>query len=104
MTSPFNRQPTQGCQSSQGPEIDDPCAMLPKLRAAYYSLLAGSQAEEIQFRERRIRYHRADARALQSEIRRLESICGVYHGPKRYAIRAGGYQPQHGGYGWQRTY
>jgi len=88
---------------TQGPEIDDPCAMLPKLRAAYYSLLAGSQAEEVQFRERRVRYHRADARALQSEIRRLESICGVYHGPKRYAIRAGGYQ-QHGGYGWQRNF
>ncbi|PWB89862.1 hypothetical protein C5688_13565 [Methylocystis sp. MitZ-2018] len=89
---------------TQGSETDDSCAILPKLRAAYYSLLAGSQAEEIQFRERRIRYHRADARALQSEIRRLESICGVYHGPKRYAIRAGGYQPQHGGFGWRSSF
>lgn len=89
---------------TQGSELDDPCAMLPKLRAAYYALLAGSQAEEVRFRERGIRYHRADARALQSEIRRLESICGVYHGPKRYAIRAGGYQPQYRGYGWGSSF
>ncbi|WP_082908018.1 gpW family head-tail joining protein [Bradyrhizobium neotropicale] len=76
---------------------DNPCALLAELRAAYHQLLAGKARQEVQFNGRRSVYHRADTKALQHEIRRLEVICesGINTGR---AVRVGPYVPT----GWPR--
>jgi hypothetical protein len=104
---PFNRAPlNQGCHpAANAPpsSVDDPCAMLPKLRAAYYALLAGAQSQEVRHGEHWQRWHRGDAKLLKQEIDRLSAICPQSQGGSggRFAVRAGGYYPRgfnHWGY------
>lgn len=76
------------------PVVDNPCAMLSALRAAYYQLLAGQARAQIRNADQWLTFHRSDAKTLQHEIRRLETICeaGVKVGR---AVRVGPYVPSH---------
>jgi hypothetical protein len=78
LTSPGGRQL---------PAVDNPCAFLPQLRAAYYQLMAGQAYAEIRNGDMWTRFQRADAETLQREIRKLETICEGGHGGR--AIRVG---------------
>jgi hypothetical protein len=53
------------------------CQLIPELRAAYYSLLAGRTAMHVKFNERETTYHKTDIHLLRDELRRLEVICGA---------------------------
>jgi hypothetical protein len=65
--------------------INDPCAILPQLRAAYFDLLSGAQTAQIRDGERWRTFHKGDAKMLRDEIRRLEYMC-----PKSAANPHGG--------------
>lgn len=65
------RQMTEGIADHQI------CQIIPELRAAYYSLLAGRQAFEIRFNERQTTFHKTDLYLLRDELRRLEVMCGA---------------------------
>jgi len=70
------------------PAVDNPCAFLPQLRAAYYQLMAGQARAEIRNGDQWLKFQRADADALRHEVRRLELICGANgHGGR--AVRVG---------------
>lgn len=73
------------CTPSAGmlPAVDNPCAMLPQLRAALYQLMSGQARAEVRHGEQWVRWHRGELKALQHEVRRLEVIC-------ESGIRAGG--------------
>lgn len=87
--------PQNGLPAPQGVptaiDWNDQCAVLPMLRAAYYSLLAGNQTAKIRDGDREQHFAKGDAKFLQMEIRRLEILCGS--DPTRRAIRAGGPRP-----------
>ena len=74
----------------------DPCAVLPRIREAYYALLEGRRPEVIEFDagngvRRKVQYGKTDISALRSELSRLESYCGLTSGlSRRYGLRAGG--------------
>ena len=74
----------------------DPCAVLPRIREAYYALLEGRRPEVIEFDagngvRRKVQYGKTDISALRSELSRLESYCGLTSGlRRRYGLRAGG--------------
>lgn len=76
-------------------DYGDPCAVLAVLRPAYYALLGGSQAQEVEFRSgngtaRRIRYSSANIAALKAEIADLEIKCASRGGQRRrHVIIAG---------------
>lgn len=75
----------------------DPCAVLPRIREAYYALLEGRRPEVIEFDagngvRRKVQYGKADLASLRGELSRLETYCGRRGGSgRRYALRAGGY-------------
>jgi hypothetical protein len=80
------------------PAVDDPCAFLSQLRAALYQLLAGQARAQVRNGDQWLTYHRADVKALQHEVRRLETICGPGANAGR-AIRVGPYAPFNAPYG-----
>lgn len=92
MSTPFNRPPLRGqFPTGQQPAIEEhPCAILPQLRAAYYSLLAGKQTQQVRDGERWQTWHAGNAKELKAEIRRLELMC---ESPRKRAVRAGPYVP-----------
>jgi len=57
------------------PVVDNPCDWLGKLRAALYALLAGQAKYEVRNGDQWLTFQRADTKALQHEVRRLEQIC-----------------------------
>ena len=75
----------------------NPCAVLPRIREAYYALLEGRRPEVIEFDagngvRRKVQYGRTDLGALRAELSRLESFCGRAGGlRKRFGLRAGGF-------------
>ena len=75
----------------------DPCAVLPRIREAYYALLEGRRPEVIEFDagngvRRKVQYGKTDLASLRAELSRLESFCGRTGGlRKRFGLRAGGY-------------
>jgi hypothetical protein len=84
------------------PVVDDPCAWLGQLRAALYQLLAGQTKAEVRNGDQWLQFQRADTKALQHEVRRLEMICdpNARHGR---AIRVGPYIPVNAPYRRNRT-
>lgn len=58
------------------PAVDNPCAMLPQLRAAFYQLAAGQARAVVRNGDQWIEFQKGDAKTLQHEVRRLEVICG----------------------------
>lgn len=94
---PFNRAPlNQDCHPAANvppSEVHDPCALLPKLRAAYLSLISGNQSAQIRHGDMWQYFARGDAKLLKQEIDRLSAICPQSQGGSggRFAMRAGGY-------------
>src|SRR5882757_3516905 len=84
------------------PTVDDPCAYLGALRAALYALMAGQAKYEVRNGDQWLTFQRADTKALQHEVRRLELICdpNANHGR---ALRVGPYIPVNAHYGRNRT-
>jgi hypothetical protein len=77
-------------------DYSDPCAAHAALRSAYYAMLGGSRAEEVEFAiqsggTRRVRYVKADINALREEVRRLEALCNAKTSgkPARFAVVGG---------------
>ena len=58
------------------PVNDNPCAMLPVLRAALFDVLQGKKSQ-VRFGDQWMSWHKGDANGLRAEIRRLEQICGA---------------------------
>lgn len=75
----------------------DPCAVLPRIREAYYALLEGRRAELVEFDagngvRRRVQYGAGDIIALRAEVNRLEGLCAGRSGTRRrFGLRAGGF-------------
>jgi hypothetical protein len=75
----------------------DPCAVLPRIREAYYALLEGRRPELIEFDagngvKRKVQYGRTDLGTLRAELLRLETICSQTGGlRRRFGLRAGGF-------------
>ena len=75
----------------------NPCAVLPKIREAYYALLEGRRPELVEFDagngvRRRVQYGRGDVPALWAELSRLETLCAGKTGARRrFGLRAGGF-------------
>lgn len=69
----------------------DPCATLLLLRPAYMKLLLEGTVQEITFRDRTVRYAKADLSGWRALIARLESECAAKTGAgrPRFAIKAG---------------
>lgn len=82
------------CTPSAGgvPAVDNPCAILPQLRAALYELMSGQARAEVRHGDQWMRWHRGELKALQHEVRRLEIICesGIRTGR---AVRVGPHVP-----------
>lgn len=76
------------------PVVDNPCAMLSALRAAYYQLLAGQARAQVRNGDQWLTWQRSDVKTLQQEIRRLETICEAGMNAGR-AVRVGPYVPSH---------
>ncbi len=74
------------------PVVDNPCEWLGQLRAALYALLAGQAKYEVRNGDQWLTYQRADTKALQHEVRRLELICDPNANRGR-ALRMGPYVP-----------
>ena len=74
------------------PAVDNPCALLPQLRAALYQLMAGQQRAEIRNGDQWLRWHQGNVKELRAEVRRLELICGSSSNAGR-AVRVGPYVP-----------
>lgn len=66
------------CNGSGGPApaVDNPCALLPQLRAAFYQLMAGQARAVVRNGDQWLEFHKGDVKTLQHEVRRLENICG----------------------------
>jgi hypothetical protein len=77
------------------PDYDDACAMLEVLKPAYYSLLGGTLAQEVEFRAgngtvRRTKFTATNIAALRNEIANLETKCAAQSGKtRRHTILAG---------------
>lgn len=66
--------------------------LLPKLKAAYYALLAGERKTSFKYRERTITYastSEAQMNALKAEIMRLETKCGCKENGRLKPLRLG---------------
>ncbi len=91
--------PTPATPGGNG-SIDNPCAMLPQLRAAYYALIGGQQTAEIRDNNRILRFHAGNRAELKAEIRKLEALCPAGPGnplkPQLGAVRAGPFTDQPG--------
>ncbi len=74
-----------------GVDLSDPCAVLPIVRKAYYTLLTGNSTTSVTFGDRHMTKTPSDLAALREEIRRLEIQCAQAQGeaPRRYAIKLG---------------
>lgn len=74
-----------------GGEEYDPCAAVRALRPALMKLRAQGQVQEVKFRDRDLKFGRADADDLQALVSQLESECAAKTGKRspRRAIRAG---------------
>jgi hypothetical protein len=74
----------------------DPCAILPRIREAYYGLLEGRRPELVEFEagngvRRKVQYGRTDLVLLRAELSRLEGLCYQRAGTRRrFGLRAGG--------------
>jgi len=109
MTRRFSRPPInhQNFPSQPGPPqsiatLQDECAALPSLRAAYYALLAGQQSAQVRDGDRWQSFARGDAKELRALVQRIETQCDPRYRRGR-AIRYGGYNaPRFGdvGYPW----
>ncbi len=80
--------------SSFGP-ITDPCAVLPNLRSALYTLMSGQARAQIRFGEHWTTFHGGNVAQLRAEIRKLEAMCGV-NADRGRAVRVGPYIPSNG--------
>jgi hypothetical protein len=93
--SNFNRPPMKqaGFPAQQQPPqaIDNPCAYLPQMRAALYSLMTGNQTQQIRDNDRWRTTHNGNVKELKMEIRKLEIMCDP--NMRRRAMRAGPYVP-----------
>lgn len=76
------------------PAVENPCAMLPQLRAALYQLMAGQTKAEVRNGDQWLRWQRSDVKALQHEVRRLEMICESGLNVGR-AVQVGAHQRRH---------
>lgn len=74
------------------PVVDNPCEWLGMLRAALYQLISGQARAEVRHGDQFLRFQRADTKALQHEVRRLELICDPNANRGR-ALRMGPYRP-----------
>jgi hypothetical protein len=74
------------------PAIDDPCALLPQLRAALYQLMAGQARSQVRNGEQWLTWHQGNVKELRAEVRRLELLCSANANAGR-AIRVGPYVP-----------
>jgi hypothetical protein len=72
------------------PAVDDPCAMLPQLRAALYGLMSGQARAQVRNGDQWLTWHQGNVKELKSEVRRLEIICGTNSNVGR-AVRVGPY-------------
>lgn len=72
------------------PAVDNPCALLPQLRAALYQLMAGQQRSEVRNGDQWLVWHQGNVAELRKEVRRLEMICGANAFQPR-AVRVGRY-------------
>ena len=66
------------------PAVENPCSMLPQLRAAFYQLMAGQAKAVVRNGDQWMEFQKGDAKTLQHEVRRLETICG---GSRNRAVR-----------------
>lgn len=73
------------CSNNNSGAINDPCAVLAELRAAYYALLSGAQTAKVRDGDRWREFHRGNATSLRNEIAKLEYMC-----PKSAANPYGG--------------
>lgn len=55
---------------------DDPRERLRVLRAALDQILCGQQRAQIRYGDQWLTWHKTNVAALQSEVQRLEIICG----------------------------
>lgn len=75
-------------------DYSDPCALLAKLRPAYYRLLAGEAEEEIEGTDRRrLRLQRGDIKGLAAVIADLEAQCAAKSGRRRRFALVGRMRP-----------
>lgn len=72
-------------------DYSDPCAVLEKLRPAYYALLAGDRVASVSFDSRTVSYDTGDLKTLAGVISQLEDACAKKQGlpTRRYAMRLG---------------
>ncbi len=66
--------------------------LLPKIKAAYYALLAGERKTSFKYRERTITYQAASPGImlqLKTELMRLESKCGCSSNGRLKPLRLG---------------
>ena len=74
-------------------DMTSDATLLASLKAAYYSLIAGSQEQIVEFdagngQRQSVTYHKADINKLKAEITTLEAkVSGAV---KRFGLRAGG--------------
>jgi hypothetical protein len=82
--------------SGAPPAIDDAsaCAMLPKLRAALFSLMAGQARSQIRHGDQWLTFHQGNVKELRAEVRRLELLCGP-NAHRGRALRVGSHVPSH---------
>ncbi len=79
---------------------NEQCAALPALRAAYYSLMAGGQTQQVRDGDRWQSFHPGNVRELKTEIRRLEIMCDPVQ--SRRAVQAGRHpSAPYGGFGYR---
>lgn len=71
-------------------DYSDPCALLQTLRPVHMRLISGQSEFEIEGTDRRrVRFNRADIKALENVIRELESQCAAKSGKRRrFAMQA----------------
>ena len=53
---------------------DNPCAMLPVLRAALFDVLQGKKSQ-VRFGDQQMSWHKGDTDGIRREICRLEQMC-----------------------------
>jgi hypothetical protein len=74
---------TNNCIPSQAtPAVDDPCALLPQLRAALYALMTGQQRQQVRHGDQWLTWHQGNVKELRAEVRRLEAICDPRYAPQ----------------------
>ena len=81
-------------------DFDDPCARATALRRAYYTLVSGEKASEIEYQgngvARRVRYSQTDLNRLFNEIKIAETQCAVVQGTPPSRVRSIVFSPSKG--------